>query len=98
MKLASTTRDDDCSFDGNSIKVAELLVNNGFKEAYAVKGGVSGKSGWRVPSWLLDLRFNRSFFPPSVHVYPKKKKRSQREDNGAANQSDTQVQAATLEK
>ena len=34
------------------MKVAELLVNNGFKEAYAIKGGISGKRGWRVSSSL----------------------------------------------
>lgn len=81
------------NFDGNSIKVAELLVNNGFKEAYAIKGGVSGKNGWR--------EIQQEFLPPSVHVYPiKKAKRSQQhESNGAANQPDTdQVQIATFEK
>ncbi|CAO2818955.1 unnamed protein product [Amaranthus hypochondriacus] len=82
------------NFDGNSMKVAELLVNNGFKEAYAIKGGISGKSGWR--------EIQEEFLPPSVHVYPKKKaKRSQqkRESNGAANEPDIdQVQAATSEK
>ncbi|XP_021762778.1 rhodanese-like domain-containing protein 4A, chloroplastic [Chenopodium quinoa] len=81
------------NFDGNSIKVAELLVKNGFKEAYAIKGGISGKNGWR--------EIQQEFLPPSVHVYPKKKvKRSQQcESNGAAIQPDTdQVQAATSEK
>lgn len=36
------------SFDGNSIKVAELLVKNGLKEAYAIRGGIRGKKGWQV--------------------------------------------------
>lgn len=36
------------SFDGNSLKVAELLFNNGFKEAYAIKGGLRGPEGWQV--------------------------------------------------
>lgn len=36
------------SFDGNSMKVAELLVKSGFKEAYAIKDGVRGKKGWLV--------------------------------------------------
>ncbi|KNA21926.1 hypothetical protein SOVF_038790 [Spinacia oleracea] len=81
------------NFDGNSIKVAEFLVKNGFKEAYAIKGGVSGKNGWR--------EIQQEFLPPSVHVYPKKKakKSQQRESNGAANQPDIdQVQTATSEK
>ncbi|XP_010678998.2 rhodanese-like domain-containing protein 4A, chloroplastic [Beta vulgaris subsp. vulgaris] len=80
------------NFDGNSIKVAELLVKNGFKEAFAIKGGISGKNGWR--------EIQQEYFPPSVHVYAKKKvKKSQRESNGAANQPDTdQVQAATSDK
>lgn len=36
------------SFDGNSMKVAELLVKNGFKEAYAIRGGIQGKNGWQA--------------------------------------------------
>ncbi|XP_006858740.2 rhodanese-like domain-containing protein 4A, chloroplastic isoform X1 [Amborella trichopoda] len=36
------------NFDGNSMKVAKLLVENGFKEAYAIKGGIMGKDGWQV--------------------------------------------------
>lgn len=38
------------SFDGNSLKVAELLVKNGFKEAYAIRGGLRGNKGWQVIS------------------------------------------------
>ncbi|CAH1414242.1 unnamed protein product [Lactuca virosa] len=30
------------NFNGNSMMVAELLFNNGFKEAYAIRGGVRG--------------------------------------------------------
>ncbi|KAI4963516.1 hypothetical protein ZWY2020_011431 [Hordeum vulgare] len=36
------------NFDGNSMKVAELLFNNGFKEAYAIKGGLRGPDGWQL--------------------------------------------------
>lgn len=36
------------SFDDNSLKVAELLFKNGFREAYAIRGGVKGKNGWLV--------------------------------------------------
>ncbi|KAJ7950591.1 Rhodanese-like domain-containing protein chloroplastic-like [Quillaja saponaria] len=53
------------NFDGNSMKVAELLFKNGFKEAYAVKGGVRGQKGW--------LAVQETLLPPSVHIYPKKK-------------------------
>ncbi|KAM0887566.1 hypothetical protein ACQ4PT_028949 [Festuca glaucescens] len=54
------------NFDGNSVKVAELLFNNGFKEAYAIKGGVRGPEGWQA--------IQENYLPPSVHVFPKKKK------------------------
>ncbi|CAA6663890.1 unnamed protein product [Spirodela intermedia] len=53
------------SFDDDSLKVAELLVKNGFKEAYAIKGGVRGKEGWQA--------IQETLLPPSVHVYPRKK-------------------------
>ncbi|KAL0435212.1 UNVERIFIED_CONTAM: Rhodanese-like domain-containing protein 4A, chloroplastic [Sesamum radiatum] len=53
------------NFDGNSMKVAELLVKNGFKEAYAIRGGIRGKKGWQ--------EIQETFLPPSVHIYPKKK-------------------------
>ncbi|XWS75975.1 hypothetical protein CRYUN_Cryun01aG0137500 [Craigia yunnanensis] len=52
------------SFDGNSFKGAELLYQNGFKEAYAIKGGVRGKKGW--------LAIQETLLPPSVHIKPKK--------------------------
>ncbi|KAK3031841.1 hypothetical protein RJ639_035978 [Escallonia herrerae] len=67
------------NFDGNSMKVAELLFKNGFKEAYAILGGVRGKSGW--------LAIQETLLPPSVHISPKKKvkKLEQREMNGVVN-------------
>lgn len=54
------------NFDGNSLKVAELLFKNGFIEAYAIKGGLRGKDGWQA--------IQETLLPPSVHVYPRKKK------------------------
>lgn len=67
------------SFDGNSIKVAELLTKNGFKEAYAIRGGVRGKDGWQ--------EIQENLLPPSVHIYPKKKVKisQQLEMNGGVN-------------
>lgn len=53
------------NFDGNSIKVAELLVKNGLKEAYSIRGGIRGKKGWK--------EIQETLLPPSVHIYPKKK-------------------------
>ncbi|CAK9309857.1 unnamed protein product [Citrullus colocynthis] len=53
------------NFDGNSMKVAELLVKSGFKEAYAIKDGVRGKKGW--------LAIQESLLPPSVHINRRKK-------------------------
>lgn len=52
------------SFDGESLKVAELLYKNGFKEAYAIKGGVRGKDGWMVGLLLFSLlsHINFNFF------------------------------------
>ncbi|XP_051142242.1 rhodanese-like domain-containing protein 4A, chloroplastic [Andrographis paniculata] len=52
-------------FDGNSLKVAELLVKNGFEEAYAVRGGIRGKKGWQ--------EIQETLLPLYVHVFPKKK-------------------------
>lgn len=67
------------NFDGDSLKVAELLVNNGFKEAYAISNGVRGKNGW--------LEIQKDLLPLSVHMYPPKKVREskQLEKNGAVN-------------
>ncbi|XXG44575.1 hypothetical protein AAC387_Pa01g4339 [Persea americana] len=53
------------NFDGESLKVAELLFKNGFKEAYAIKGGLRGKNGWQ--------EIQEKLLPPSTHVYPSKK-------------------------
>ena len=47
------------SFDGNSMKVAELLVENGFKEAYYIKGGARGKNGWLVCCLCVFRCFGR---------------------------------------
>ncbi|KAH7863401.1 hypothetical protein Vadar_017040 [Vaccinium darrowii] len=69
------------NFDGNSMKVAELLFKNGFKEAYAIRGGVRGKKGWQ--------EIQESLLPPSVHIYPRKKLKKmseQLEMNGGVNQ------------
>ncbi|KAK8947484.1 hypothetical protein KSP40_PGU022769 [Platanthera guangdongensis] len=55
----------DNNFDGNSLEVAKLLFKNGFKEAYAIKGGVLGTDGW--------LEIQGTLLPPSVHVRPIKK-------------------------
>ncbi|XP_074284051.1 rhodanese-like domain-containing protein 4A, chloroplastic isoform X1 [Silene latifolia] len=77
------------NFDGNSMKVAELLFKNGFKEAYAIKGGVRGKKGWQ--------EIQEEFLPPAVHVFRRKKaqKSPQHKENGAASQPNTeQVSAA----
>ncbi|KAF8664074.1 hypothetical protein HU200_054983 [Digitaria exilis] len=54
------------NFDGNSLRVAELLIENGFKEAYAIKGGLRGPEGWQA--------VQENYLPPSVHVFPRKKK------------------------
>uniref|UniRef100_A0A5B7AMR8 Rhodanese domain-containing protein n=1 Tax=Davidia involucrata TaxID=16924 RepID=A0A5B7AMR8_DAVIN len=67
------------NFDGNSMEVAELLFKNGFKEAYAIRGGVRGKNGWQA--------IQETLLPPSVHIYPRKKvkKSQQLEINGGVN-------------
>ncbi|KAL5711754.1 hypothetical protein ACHQM5_013999 [Ranunculus cassubicifolius] len=51
-------------FDGKSMEVAELLFKKGFKEAYAIKGGLRGKNGWQA--------IQETLLPPSLHVVPKK--------------------------
>ncbi|KAM1346010.1 hypothetical protein FF1_035321 [Malus domestica] len=58
-------------FDGISIKVAELLFKHGFKEAYAIKGGVGGTKWW--------LESQETLLPPSMHIYPKKKVKTSQE-------------------
>ncbi|KAI3418604.1 uncharacterized protein J3R85_013667 [Psidium guajava] len=65
------------NFDGDSMKVAELLFKNGFEEAYAIKGGVRGEKGW--------LAIQESLLPPSVHMSPKKS-RQELGMNGAVSQ------------
>ncbi|WOL04462.1 rhodanese-like domain-containing protein 4, chloroplastic [Canna indica] len=59
------------NFDGDSLKLAELLYKNGFKEAYAIKGGLRGKNGWQ--------EIQETYLPPSMHVYPRKQLREQAE-------------------
>ncbi|KAL1218000.1 Rhodanese-like domain-containing protein 4A [Cardamine amara subsp. amara] len=56
------------NFDGNSMKVAELLIKNGFKEAYYIKGGARGKKGW--------LAIQEELLPPPVHMYTAKNVKS----------------------
>ncbi|XP_050208290.1 rhodanese-like domain-containing protein 4A, chloroplastic [Mercurialis annua] len=69
------------NFDGNSMKVAELLFKNGFEEALAIRGGVRGKKGW--------LEIQETLLPPSVHMKLKKKaKVSKTEINGVGQQTE----------
>ncbi|KAL0370940.1 UNVERIFIED_CONTAM: Rhodanese-like domain-containing protein 4A, chloroplastic [Sesamum angustifolium] len=70
------------NFDGNSMKVAELLVKNGFKEAYAIRGGLRGKKGWQ--------EIQETLLPPSVHIYPKKRTKmpKQLDTNGGIKRQD----------
>ncbi|CAD6235529.1 unnamed protein product [Miscanthus lutarioriparius] len=65
------------NFDGNSLKVAELLVENGFKESYAIKGGLRGPEGWQA--------VQENYLPPSVHVFPRKKKGAKLAHTDASN-------------
>ncbi|CAL1407903.1 unnamed protein product [Linum trigynum] len=64
--------------DDNSLRAAELLVKNGFKEAYAIKGGVRGKKGW--------VAIQKTMLPPSVGMFSKNKasRTSVNDSNGAA--------------
>ncbi|GLT77738.1 hypothetical protein SLA2020_492980 [Shorea laevis] len=55
------------NFDRNSLRAAELLFKSGFKEAYAIRGGVRGKKGW--------VSIQGTLLPSSVHIKPKKKKK-----------------------
>lgn len=57
------------SFDGNSMKVAELLVSGGIKEAYAIKGGIRGKKGWQV---IFICSFLNFFFYSNLDKERKK--------------------------
>uniref|UniRef100_A0A6V7QZ22 Rhodanese domain-containing protein n=1 Tax=Ananas comosus var. bracteatus TaxID=296719 RepID=A0A6V7QZ22_ANACO len=56
------------NFGGDSLKVAELLFKNGFKEAYAIEGGLRGNDGWQA--------IQEKYLAPSMHVYPRKRKSS----------------------
>ncbi|KAF3434947.1 hypothetical protein FNV43_RR22034 [Rhamnella rubrinervis] len=69
------------NFDGNAMKVAELLFKNGFNAAYAIKGGVRGKNGW--------MEIQETLLPPPVHIYSKKKGKTSQElgTNGGVLQS-----------
>ncbi|XP_022954032.1 rhodanese-like domain-containing protein 4A, chloroplastic [Cucurbita moschata] len=69
------------NFDGNSMKVAELLFKNGFKEAYAIKDGVRGEKGW--------MAIQESLLPPSVHISRRKKAKASKKfgTNGVVQKS-----------
>ncbi|OAE28462.1 hypothetical protein AXG93_115s1530 [Marchantia polymorpha subsp. ruderalis] len=45
-------------FDGKSIAAAKLLVQNGFKGAYAIKDGAEGPTGWQSSElpWLMPRK------------------------------------------
>ncbi|KAF5954497.1 hypothetical protein HYC85_007353 [Camellia sinensis] len=78
------------SFDGNSMKVAELLFKNGFKEAYAIRGGVRGENGWQA--------IQETLLPLSVHIYPKKKVKMPKKlgmNGGVNQQSNNQATSST---
>ncbi|GAB2298173.1 hypothetical protein Dimus_032245 [Dionaea muscipula] len=82
------------NFDGNSMKAAELLFKNGFKEVYAIEGGVLGKQGWK------DIQ--EKFLPPSVHIYRKKrvKKSVQQDRNGVhplSSMTDSETEVAGID-
>ncbi|CAA7023700.1 unnamed protein product [Microthlaspi erraticum] len=64
------------NFDGNSMKVAELLIENGFKEAYYIKGGARGKNGW--------LAIQEELLPPPVHMTTSKNVKSSNTTNEAS--------------
>ncbi|PKA54732.1 Rhodanese-like domain-containing protein 4A, chloroplastic [Apostasia shenzhenica] len=70
------------NFDGNSLIVAELLFKKGFKEAYAIKGGLRGNDGWQ--------EIQETLLPPSVRVYPRKKRKSINPDEENRKLSDEQ--------
>ncbi|GER55004.1 thiosulfate sulfurtransferase GlpE [Striga asiatica] len=80
------------NFDGNSFKAAELLVKNGFKEAYAIRGGIRGRKGWQ------DIQ--ETLLPPSVHIYPTKRSKKQKklDTNGGITQQDGNNDAFSVNK
>ncbi|KAK1319661.1 putative thiol methyltransferase 2 [Acorus calamus] len=53
----------------------ELLFKRGFKEAYAIKGGLRGKDGWQA--------IQETLLPPSMHVYPRKKNKGTTQIDGS---------------
>ncbi|XP_057435849.1 rhodanese-like domain-containing protein 4A, chloroplastic [Lotus japonicus] len=78
------------SFDGNSMKAAELLFKNGFKEAYAIKGGVRGQQGW--------MAIQDTLLPPSLHMYRRKKTKASQKlstnGNGAIQKNDSKNESS----
>ncbi|KAE9617909.1 putative Rhodanese-like domain-containing protein [Lupinus albus] len=78
------------SFDGNSMKVAELLFKNGFKEAYAIKGGVRGPQGW--------MAIQDTLLPPSAHIFRRKKTKASKQlhknGNGAIQKTESNYEGA----
>jgi hypothetical protein len=53
------------------LKVAELLFNNDFKEAYAIKGGLRGAEGWQVSysSVRNSVWYTSIFLIPSFSIF-----------------------------
>eukprot|EP01018_Ginkgo_biloba_P003124 Gb_06683 [translate_table: standard] len=43
-------------YDGNSMKVAQMLTRNGFKAAYAIRDGVEGIKGWQAIGKTLPVK------------------------------------------
>ncbi|KAI3678639.1 hypothetical protein L6452_37940 [Arctium lappa] len=76
------------NFDGDSMKVAELLFNNGFKEAYAIRGGVRGDNGWQ--------EIQETLLPPSVHIYPKTKVKKSNNNGTIDEQSEVKSEPASI--
>ncbi|KAK6940390.1 hypothetical protein RJ641_029921 [Dillenia turbinata] len=77
------------NFDGNSMKAAELLFKGGFKETYAIRGGVRGKDGWQA--------IQEELLPPSVHMTTKKKGKRTRtlKNNGSASGQDNSLETSS---
>ncbi|KVH94186.1 Rhodanese-like domain-containing protein [Cynara cardunculus var. scolymus] len=73
--------DDEGSFDGDSMKVAELLFNNGFKEAYAIRGG----------------EIQETLLPPSVHVFPKTGVKKSNNNGSVGKQSEAKSEPTFLD-
>ncbi|KAG8054399.1 hypothetical protein GUJ93_ZPchr0001g29562 [Zizania palustris] len=76
------------NFDGNSMKVSELLFNNGFKEAYAIKGGLRGPEGWQA--------IQENYIPPSAHVFARKKSKQSGDAHVSTDETDDQLQYPDL--